>query len=353
MKPVSIDENLRIPYVVRNLPREMLCRVAPLNGQPAPGDLALAKVERIGKNTRLELKDGRMSTLFEGDQVVVSFGNRYATMQFEGYAERLGDQCDLLSMAGVCGVVHSKCGAVNEPTKLRLLGSFVDHLGHVINIDQFKAKAKATTKPRVIVVCGSSMDSGKTHTAASTVRGLRGCGHKVAAIKLTGTASGRDTWSFYDSGARPALDFIDGGWPSTYLCTIEQLLQLHEALLSQAASEGAQWVVIEIADGLLQRETAALISNSTFKRTVSHWLFATGDPLAARCGVEMLCAQGIRPVAISGLISTRPLAMIEAEVATGVPVLTDKQVQSGVLNKMLGIPCQVSDQMIKLGLAES
>ena len=39
------------------------------------------------------------------------------------------------------------------------------------------------------------MDAGKTHTALSLIMGLRQQGFRVAAIKLTGTATGKDTWN--------------------------------------------------------------------------------------------------------------------------------------------------------------
>ena len=50
------------------------------------GDIILARIEQIGRNRRLELANGRASTLQDGDLAAVVFGNRYATRQFEGYA---------------------------------------------------------------------------------------------------------------------------------------------------------------------------------------------------------------------------------------------------------------------------
>ena len=179
------------------------------------------------------------------------------------------------------------------------------------------------------------MDAGKTHTAASLIVGLRQLGQRVAGIKLTGTATGRDTWNMLDAGAHPALDFIDGGMPSTYLVTLEELLRLYDRLVGHAASLGAQWVIVEIADGLLQPETAALLQSPAFTQSVSYWVFATSDPLAADGGVRLLRKWGIEPVAISGILSMSPLAMREAQSATKVRCLTAKELQCGELNKIL------------------
>jgi len=144
------------------------------------------------------------------------------------------------------------------------------------------------------------MDAGKTHTVMSLIMGLRKQGLAVAGIKLTGTATGKDTWNMLDAGACIALDFVDGGFPSTYLFTLEELLQLYNLLVSRAAVEGASWVVVEIADGLLQRETAALLQHPGFTASVAAWVFAAGDPLAAAGGVGVLRNWDIDPLAIRG-----------------------------------------------------
>ncbi len=261
------------------------------------------------------------------------FGNRYATQQFEGYARAAGDSCDLLSMGGLCGLVASKHGSVAGPTKLRILGALGDAEGHPLRLSNFGLPPiSMPVRPRRVVVCGSSMDAGKTYTATSLIVGLRRQGHRVAGIKLTGTAAGRDTWSMADGGAHPALSFVDGGYASTYLCSLEELLALDQLLLAHAAALGAEWVVMEIADGLFQRETSALLQCTEFVSTVDGWFFAVGDALAAAHGVTILRDWGIQPLAISGIISQSPLAMREAADATGVKCVTATELQRGWLD---------------------
>ena len=332
----ELKATLRLPYVLRHVPISRICSLLHYSRSPRPGDIVLAQLEKIGKNTRLELASGRTCNLHVGDLLAVTFGNRYATQQFEGYAQSDQDNCDLLSMGGVCGLVKSKHDGVAEPSKLRLLGSLGDAHGRVLHLRDFAVTALGGAhQPSVVVVCGSAMDSGKTHTAASLIVGLRREGQRVASVKLTGTATGRDLWKTMDTGACVALDFVDGGYPSTFLCSLAELLDLHRKLLSHAASKSADWVVIEIADGLLQRETSALLQSSAFRDTVDGWLFATNDPLGAVGGISMLRAWGIRPEAISGIITTSPLAMQEAQAATGVHCITADQLASGALNERL------------------
>src|SRR5262249_4746770 len=135
------------------------------------------------------------------------------------------------------------------------------------------------------------------------------------------------------AGARPVFDFVDGGLPSTYLCSLEQLLSLYGLLLSHAAA--AAWAVIETADGVLQRETISLLQCQPFASSVDAWLYAAGDAPSAVGGIGALRACGIEPAAVSGLISMSPLAMREAIVATGVRCVTAAELQAGGLNEIL------------------
>lgn len=336
-RPITeVTRSMRIPYALRRVPEARMACLLPLGDSPQAGEIALAQLEKIGKNAGLELANGRRCNLREGDLLAVVFGNRYATQQFEGYSRVDGDCCDLLSMGGLCGLVQSKHASVAEPTKLRVLGAIGDAEGRPLRLCDFAlAPRPALGQPRVVVVCGTSMDAGKTHTAMSLIVGLRRQEQRVAAIKLTGTACGRDTWSMLDAGASPALDFVDGGYASTYLCILEHLLDLYGLLRAHAAAQGAEWVVVEIADGLLQEETAALLQSSHFSATVDAWVFATSDPLAAVGGVGVLRRWGIEVTAISGLISLSPLGMREAQVAAGVPCLTARELQQGKLNAVL------------------
>jgi len=323
-------------YALRRIPSADLVHVLPLPESPEVGDVLLTCLERIGKNARIELVNGRVANLHEGDLIAVVLGNRYATEQFEGYAQVCGDACDLLSMGGLCGIMTSRHAGITEPSRLRILGALGNADGKRLRLSDYSIAPKPSGhRPKVVVVCGSSMGIGKTHTARSLILGLRKLGSVVAGIKLTGTATGRDTWSMQDAGARPALDFLDGGLPSTYLCSLEELLVLYGLLLGHAAAEGAAWVVMEIADGVLQRETRSLLQSKPFTSSVDTWLYAAGDSLSAAGGISALRSYGIEPAAVSGLISMSPLAMREALDSTGVRCVTALELQSGDFNERL------------------
>jgi hypothetical protein len=340
---VLLDEQaraaIRLPSALRRVPTEQIASVLPPSSDPQAGSLALGRVERIGKNTRLELASGRHGGLHEGDVLAMVFGNRYATNQFEGYARADGDACDLLSMGGLCGLVASKHDSMPDPTKLRLLGMLGDVDGIPLHVRDFSLppvrERRRDGRPRMTVVCGTTMDAGKTHTVISLLLGLTRGKHPSAAIKLTGTACGRDTWKMYDAGARPALDFVDGGYASTYQTSLGELMELYDLLMGHACAAGAEHVVIEIADGLLQQETCALLSHAPFRASVDTWVLAAGDPVAAAGAVSVLAKGGICPVVISGLLTRSTLAMREAEAATGIRCMSAAELQLGALNHLL------------------
>ena len=134
---------------------------------------------------------------------------------------------------------------------------------------------------------------------------------KAAYIKLTGTAYPKDKNLAYDMGACVAVDFTKYGYPSTYLRSEIELLNLYETLLSDVLAYQPEYVVIEIADGLFQRETRMLLNNSIFMSTIHQVVFSAGDSLAALHGVQTLQRWGMMPTALSGLFTASPLLMKE------------------------------------------
>lgn len=325
-----------VPSALRRVPESRMRKLVARKVPPTEGQIVVAQVEKIGKNARLELPNGRARTLHAGDRIAVVFGNRYATNQFEGYARAEGDACEMLSMGGLCGLVVSAHVSMKEPTKLRLLGSLADADGEPLYMRDFAMTPVTTTlRPQATAVCGTTMDAGKTHTALSVLRGLVQAGRTVAAIKLTGTACCQDTWKMRDAGATLVFDFVDGGHASTYLCSIKDLTTLFETLRSHAAAAGVQHIVVEIADGLLQRETAALLSHRAFVEEIDAWVLAASDPLGVVGALPMMRRAGIEPVVVSGLLTCSPLAMREAEAATGVRCMTAEALMMGALNGSL------------------
>ena len=56
---------------------------------PRAGDVVLARVDKLGQHAAIMLPDGRRASLFEGDEILVAYGDRYAPDQFEGEVSRM------------------------------------------------------------------------------------------------------------------------------------------------------------------------------------------------------------------------------------------------------------------------
>jgi len=333
-----IRNAIRVSYALRRVPASSFHALLPRPEPPDVGDIVLARVESIGKNVALDITTGRRCGLHTGDLIAVVFGNRYATLQFEAYARSEGERCDLLSVGGLCGLVESRHESVPEPSRLRIEGALGDANGLPLRLQDFAVAEVSSVgpgRPRIAVVLGTSMDVGKTYTARSVILGLQRHGIRVAGVKLTGTAAGRDTFTMLDAGACVALDFVDGGLPSTYRCSLTDLLSLYRLLVNHAASQGAEWVVIEIADGIIQGETAALLASTRFATTVDAWLLAANDALGVVGAVGMLRRMGITPLAVSGVVSRSPLARREVEASTKIPCLAAAELEEGAVNAKL------------------
>jgi hypothetical protein len=312
----------------------------PVVGNPALGDLVVARVVSVGAHDGLEDVHGRRVRLHAGDLIVGAYGNRYASDFYEGYLPTSRDT-HLLTAGGLIGTVASAHALRGEPTALTVLGNLTDAVGVALSLDQFALPlpgvgpdaAHVEQGPRTVVVVGSSMNAGKTTTASALVRGWTKAGLAAGAGKVTGSGSGKDRWSYIDSGAMAVADFLDFGMSSTFGYPQQRLHATMHAIRAELAERGASVVVLELADGLLQEETRRLCATLPgFADTV---VLAAGDALGAKAGTELLRDLGVRVVAISGLVTASPLASREAGAATGLPVLSPTQLAAGAALDLL------------------
>ena len=288
----------------------------------AVGDLIAARVERIGSHRRLQLANGRPSDLWPGDVIVAACGDRYAADQFEGFGVIEPDGCDLLAGGGVLGQATCRHGRLSAPTRLVPIGRLTDRDGTPLNIARYALRRAAAARPATVIgVVGTGMNSGKTTAAAALIRGLTTAGLPVAALKATGTGAFGDLNAYADAGAAFVADFTDDGLVSTYRQPPERIGATLDTLLGHAAEEGCTVAVVEIADGLLQDETAALLGMAGARGWFDGLLFAAGDALSALGGLGTLRTAGLPVLALSGVITRAPLAVREVERAAGVPTL--------------------------------
>lgn len=299
-------------FVTRRVDLGAVCAIDP-HRRPVAGDLCLAVVERIGNHRRLELPSGRRARLHVGDEIIVSYGARYAADQFHAGVPDAAGPCSLAAAGGLAADVLERHTSTRVPTRIRSLGTLCQKSGASVRLADFALDRRAATSakgPLVVLVTGTGMNAGKTTTVAALVRGFGAAGLRTAALKVTGTGAGGDIWQYLDAGADTVADFTDAGHASTYGLDVEELLTIWDTLV-QHASSNIDVVIVEIADGLLQQETAALLASGSLIDRVDQTVLAAADPLSVRSAVAVLADAGLPPSLVSGRFTASPLAIQE------------------------------------------
>lgn len=308
-------------FTTRRVPRSLAASMHRHWAVARPGDLVAAEVVALGQHTGLQLAQGRRAELYVGDRIVACLGNRYAPDQFEGMARIVEGRLDLIAAGGVVGTVVEAHARMDEPTRLRPLGVLCDASRQALNVSRFGlVPERATRRPPVIAVLGTSMNAGKTTAVAAVVQGLTRAGLRVGAAKVTGTGAFADLQAFADAGAAEVVDFTDFGHATTYLAGAEAVERVLEASLDHL--DDCDAIVIEIADGLFQRETAALLRAPAFAAAVDGVVFAAPDALSAVHGAGLVMGAGLPLLAVGGLLTMSPLGTREARRELTVPVYT-------------------------------
>ena len=307
---------------------------------PKAGDVGLFQVLEVDRHSSMQCIDKRSHSIFDGDYILAVFGDRYATSQYEGYVPtEVLDVYHIIGAGGVIGIVRTKNAAWEdyEPTTVKLVGYCCDQEGQVMNT-LFREKnrtaftGKVPNDAKIILSIGSTMDSGKTTTAAHIARGLKTTGKQVAFMKLTGTVYTKDVDYVVDCGADIGVDFSNLGFPSTYLIDEQTILDIYQTLLNELGQNKPEYIVMEIADGLFQRETSMLLRNKAFMSTIHNVIFSCGDSLSVMAGLQVLHGWNINPCMVSGRFTMSPLLITEVTDRMNIPVHTIDHIMTGELN---------------------
>lgn len=302
--------------------------VAP-NNEPIAGDVALFKVSHIGENKALVTSTSKRMRLYVGDLMVGVFGNRYATDAFEGEIEGIRN-LSLLTASGMVGTLKSRHHSVGKPTRLSFVGLLQFMTGQRVNLKQIKfnkSQPKSCLKNLIIIV-GSGMNSGKTTSCRKMIRSFSEMGLKIAACKLTGSVSHRDLYEMTSAGAAYVTDFSDYGFPSTYKCDKQELIDLFNTMVADIEKINPDVTVMEIADGLLQRETSLLLSEPLIKKSTKGILLTADSAPSALFAVEHLKRLRYNIIAVSGVMTSSPLYIREFQMNSDISLISSASNES-------------------------
>ena len=314
--------------------------------RPRSGDLVLARIVQLGHHRHIEQPNGRRAVLHDDDEIIVTYGDRYATDQFESQVPASLGNAQLVASGGIASEVLSRSLAVRRATEIEPLGLLGDAKGRPLNIQDFSLQpvSPQADRPRTIAVIGTAMNSGKTTTVHCLVHGLSKAGVRVGATKVTGTGSGNDYWCMLDAGAHLMLDFTDVGLASTYRQPMEVVETKFGELINHLTNSGTALNLVEVADGIYQDETSRLLESAVFRTMIDAVVFAAPDSMGAVAGVTHLQKLGHNVLAVTGLLTRSPLAIREAEAVTGLPVLTREELTDPLrAASLLGIPDILAD----------
>ena len=325
----KIKSNCIVPSAAFSVPKSLVKQYDPLNRKaPEVGDLIFGEIAELGHHRIVESRSARHHTVNVGTRAIFVFGNRYAPDQYEGLVPgEFQDYVDLFSRGGVVGEVQNQNQLIGRATRVRVLGYACKEDGSVINTRDhvlLKPKQQSREKPgaKLILCIGTSMNSGKTEAAAACCYALSSMGRQVRAAKITGTASLKDPLLMNDCGASHIADFTYFGYPSTYLLEPEQLLGMFNDFDLKYGNNPKNYLVIEFADGIFQRETAMLLKSPEVRQRISKLIFCAPDSTAVFGGLRLLKEEfDLEADAISGLCSSSPLAMREIQGFTDLPII--------------------------------
>lgn len=258
--------------------------------------LAAQVLEDKSIYNEMELPSGRMSKLKKDDIIVVALGQRMALKGFVGRLPtslKVDDVIHLLNFGGVAGECTSaNVQEVGEPLRIRVLGGVV-HKGKLANIGHntlYKPQKNMKNDIPLIIVTGTSMDSGKTTVATEIIKTLTRTGMNLAGAKLTGVGAQRDLYKMEDYGITARTSFVDCGITSTANISNEDMVGVAKGALDYLAKSKPDAIIIEFGDGLMGRYGVnAILEDEQIQKNVKLHIGCASDPVGA-IGLAKGCA---------------------------------------------------------------
>lgn len=278
------------------------------SSSPRAGDVVVVRaLTDSATYNMLELPTGRLAKINPGDMLIGVLGRRRALKGFVGdvpAAVKAGDELHLLNMGGVIGCCTGHHSSLGDAIKLEVIGLVCDEDGQVLNIANaaLPLRARLGETAPIVMIAGTSMNSGKTYAATELIKQATRAGLKVAAAKLSGVACLRDTLNMADHGAVATASFLDCGLPSTV--DVEDLAPMAKAIIAKLNEIAPDLIVIELGDGILGGYSVdTVFSDAELLDATAALVFCASDYVGAWGGVELLRRRGVEVDVVSGSVT--------------------------------------------------
>lgn len=306
--------------------------VAVVSASPSPraGDVVVVRaLTDSATYNMLELPSGRLAKINPGDLLIGVLGRRRALKGFVGDVPETvtaGDHLHLLNMGGVIGYCTGHHSSLGDAIKVEVVGLVSDDEGRILNIADvaLPTLAKLGNTAPIVMVAGTSMNSGKTYAATELIKQASHAGLRVAAAKLSGVACLRDTLNMSDHGAIATASFLDCGLASTV--DAGDLAPIAKAIIAHLNESFPDLIVIELGDGILGGYSVdSVFDDIELREATVALIFCASDYVGAWGGIELLRQRGIEVTLVSGSVTDSQMGEDYIEKEFGIPAANAKR----------------------------
>ena len=286
----------------------------------------------------LELPTGRLAKINPGDLLIGVLGRRRALKGFVGDVPaslKSGDQLHLLNMGGVIGLCTGHHSSLGDAIKLEVIGLVCDENGRVQNIADAALPVQTSLgeSAPIVMIAGTSMNSGKTYAATELIKQATRAGLRVAAGKLSGVACLRDTLNMADHGAVTTASFLDCGMPSTV--DVADLAPAAKAIVAKLNEVNPDLIVIELGDGILGGYSVdTVFADFELLDATAAIVFCASDYVGAWGGIELLRRRGVEVDVIAGSVTDSQMGEDYVKREFGVPAANARR-EGGALFELV------------------
>jgi hypothetical protein len=262
----------------------------------------------------LELSTGRLGTLVEGDIIPGVLGKRRASREFSGDIPNIlhvEDTLYLLGSSGVLGQIRGGDPKWGRAMGLKVLGSVIRQ-GRPLNLKDaaIPSQTSLDTCAPIVAVLATSMETGKTTTSCQIAKHFKRQGLKVAYAKLTGFSYQTELLTVQDFGADWAMDFVDGGLPST--CgDPERVVTMALSVLTALNLASPDLMIVEFGSSLLaEYHVDTLLAHPDIRKHIRATVVGASDTVAAWGARESLSQLNLPISVITGPVANNPTEIV-------------------------------------------